>query len=410
MKGVVKPIGLLIIAIIALSLTTAAVAPLTMASNELSTQPNVIPHNNIDKLLSENITYSKAIQIAYLVKNESMPILRWALSYNITLAKVIIKRGDALLQQAKQVSSTNQTVAKHLAIRAALIYGLAPATAYIVLQKTINDNLGENKTVTNQTVIAVLRLIGEMRKLVDNVARIAENFSIVLPPEMKISTIIAEGEANIALKLLKNGFIKPALTESIKAYNTYVKTYGLIIVSSVAEKMGFKHPIDLFTLIRRAEINPMIIKKVIDRLPSIIRERIMAMIRERRIAEIRIAIHREARIVAEKINHASIDTIAKIATGVLIVASGYPDTARAVMKWRAQKNLMNPIKLHEYVRNITNILYNKTGATGTKLLDIVLTTLSREINKTTGAHIDLMHLFKTTIVMHILMHHHHHRR
>ncbi len=405
MKGLVKPIGLLIIAIIALSLITTAVAPLIMASNESSTQPNVIPHNNIDKLLSENITYDKAIQIAYLVKNESMPILRWALSYNVTLAKVIIKRGDALLQQAIRVASTNQTVAKHLAIRAALIYGLAPATAYIVLRKTINDNLGENRTVTNQTVIAVLQLVGEIRKLVGNVARIAENFSIALPPEMKISTIIANGEVDIALKLLKNGFVKAALVESIKAYNTYVKTYGLIIVSSVAEKLGFKHPVDLFTLIRRAEINPMIIKKVIDRLPPIIRERIMAMIRERRIAEIRVAIHREARIVAEKINHASINTIAKIASGVLVMASGYPDTARAVMKWRAQKNLMNPIRLYEHVRNITYRLYNKTGATGIKLLDIVLMTLSREINKTTGAHIDLVQLFKTTMIMHVLMRH-----
>ncbi len=406
MKGLVKPIGLLIIAIIALSLTTAAVAPLTMASNESNTQLNVIPHNNVDKLLSENITYDKAIQIAYLVKNESMPILRWALSYNVTLAKVIIKRGDALLQQAVRAASTNQTVAKHLAIRAALIYGLAPATAYIVLQKTINNNLGENRTVTNQTVIAVLRLVGEMRKLVGNVARIAENLSIALPPELKINTIIADGEADIALKLLKNGFVKAALAESIKAYNTYVKTYGLIIVSSVAEKLGFKHPVDLFTLIRRVEINPMIIKKIIDRLPPLVRDRIMAMIKERRIAEIRIAIHRETRIVAKKINHASIDTIAKIATGVLVMASGYPDTARAVMKWRAQKNLMNPIKLHEYVRNITHRLYNKTGFTGIKLLNIVLMTLSHEINKTTGARINLVQLFKTTMVMHVLMHHH----
>ncbi len=406
MKGLAKPIGLLIIAIIALSLTTAAVAPLTMASNESNTQPNVISHNNIDKLLSENITYDKAIQIAYLVKNESMPILRWALSYNVTLAKVIIKRGDALLQQAVRAASTNQTVAKHLAIRAALIYGLAPATAYIVLQKTINNNLGKNRTVTNQTVIAVLRLVGEMRKLVGSVARIAENFSIALPPELKINTIIADGEADIALKLLKNGFVKAALAESIKAYNTYVKTYGLIIVSSVAEKLGFKHPVDLLTLIRRAEINPMIIKKIIDRLPPLVRDRIMVMIKERKIAEIRIAIHREARIVAEKINRASIDTIAKIATGVLVMASGYPDTARAVMKWRAQKNLMNPIKLYEYVKNITHRLYNRTGATGIKLFDIVLMTLSHEINKTASAHIDLVQLFKTTMVMHVLMHHH----
>ncbi len=406
MKGLVKPIGILIIAIIALSLTTAAIAPLTMASNKSNTQPNVIPHNNVDKLLSENITYDKAIQIAYLVKNESMPILRWALSYNVTLAKVIIKRGDALLQQAVRAASTNQTVAKHLAIRAALIYGLAPATAYIVLQKTINNNLGENRTVANQTVVAVLRLVGEMRKLVGNVARIAENFGIALPPELKINTIIANGEADIALKLLKNGFVKAALVESIKAYNTYVKTYGLIIVSSVAEKLGFKHPVDLLTLIRRAEINPMIIKKIIDRLPPIVRDRIMVMIKERKIAEIRIAIHREARIVAEKINHASIDTIAKIATGVLVMASGYPDTARAVMKWRAQKNLMNPIKLYEYVRNITHRLYNRTGATGIKLLDIVLMTLGHEINKTASAHIDLVQLFKTAMVMHVLMHHH----
>ena len=406
MKGLVKPIGILIIAIIALSLTAVAIAPLTMASNKSNTQPNVIPHNNVDKLLSENITYDKAIQIAYLVKNESMPILRWALSYNVTLAKVIIKRGDALLQQAVRAASTNQTVAKHLAIRAALIYGLAPATAYIVLQKTINNNLGENRTVANQTVVAVLRLVGEMRKLVGNVASIAENFGIALPPELKINTIIADGEADIALKLLKNGFVKAALVESIKAYNTYVKTYGLIIVSSVAEKLGFKHPVDLLTLIRRAEINPMIIKKIIDRLPPIVRDRIMVMIKERKIAEIRIAIHREARIVAEKINHASIDTIAKIATGVLVMASGYPDTARAVMKWRAQKNLMNPIKLYEYVRNITHRLYNRTGATGIKLLDIVLMTLGHEINKTANAHIDLVQLFKTTMVMHVLMHHH----
>ncbi len=405
MKGLVKPIGILIIAILALSLTTAAIAPLTMASNKSNTQPNVIPHNNVDKLLSENITYDKAIQIAYLVKNESMSILRWALSYNVTLAKVIIKRGDALLQQAVRAASTNQTVAKHLAIRAALIYGLAPATAYIVLQKTINNNLGENRTVTNQTVVAVLRLVGEMRKLVGNVARIAENFGIALPPELKINTIIANGEADIALKLLKNGFVKAALVESIKAYNTYVKTYGLIIVSSVAEKLGFKHPIDLFTLVRRVEINPMIIKKVIDRLPPLVRERIMVMIKERRIAEIKVAIHREARIVAEKINHASTDTIAKIAAGVLVMASGYPDTARAVMKWRAQKNFMSPVKLYEYVRNITHRIYNKTGATGIKLLDIVLMTLSHEINKTTGAHIDLVQLFKTTMVMHVLMHH-----
>ncbi len=406
MKGLVKPIGILIIAIIALSLTAVAIAPLTMASNKSNTQPNVIPHNNVDKLLSENITYDKAVQIAYLVKNESMPILRWALSYNVTLAKVIIKRGDALLQQAVRAASTNQTVAKHLAIRAALIYGLAPATAYIVLQKTINNNLGENRTVANQTVVAVLRLVGEMRKLVGNVASIAENFGIALPPELKINTIIADGEADIALKLLKNGFVKAALVESIKAYNTYVKTYGLIIVSSVAEKLGFKHPVDLLTLIRRAEINPMIIKKIIDRLPPIVRDRIMVMIKERKIAEIRIAIHREARIVAEKINHASIDTIAKIATRVLVMASGYPDTARAVMKWRAQKNLMNPIKLYEYVRNITHRLYNRTGATGIKLLDIVLMTLGHEINKTANAHIDLVQLFKTTMVMHVLMHHH----
>ena len=404
----IKAIGLLIVAIIALSLSTAALAPLTNASSSTNTQPSTTG-NSIDKLLSENITYDKALQIAYLVRNESMPVLNWALSYNVTLAKIIIEKGNALLSEAEHIASTNQTLAKHLAIKAALIFGLSPATAYIVLQKTINNNLGENRTVTNNTVIAVIRLIDEFKNIVGKAARIAENNSIVLPPELKINAIIAGGQAETALKLLKNGFVKAALAEAIKAYNTLVKSYGLIIISSVAQKLGFQHPVDLLTLIRRVEINPVVIKKVISHLPPVVRERIIAMIKERRIAEIRIAIHREARIVAEKINHASLDTIAKIATSVVIMASGYPGTARAVMKWREENNLLNPVKLYEHIKNITYRLNNVTGATGIKLLDIVLTTVSHEINKATGSHVDLVKLFRSTIVMHVLMQHHHRR-
>ena len=401
----VKAIGLLVVAVIALSLFTAALAPLTSASSTTNT-PSSTTGNGIDKLLSENITYDKALQIAYLVRNESMPVLNWALGYNVTLAKAIIERGNALLSEAERIASTNQTLAKHLAIRASLVFGLSPATAYIVLQKTINSNLGDNRTVTNKTVIAVLKLIDEFKNIVGKAAKIAENNSIVLPPELRINAIIANGQAETALKLLKNGFIKAALAESIKAYNTLVKSYGLIIVSSVAQKLGFQHPVDLLTLIRRMEINPVVIKKVISHLPPVVRERIIAMIKERRVTEIRIAIHREARIVAEKINHASLDTIAKIATSVVIMASGYPGTAKAVMKWREQNNLMNPVKLYEHVKNITYKLNNVTGATGIKLLDLVLTTISHEINKATGSHVDLVKMFRTTIVMHVLMQHH----
>ena len=401
----VKTIGLLVVAVIALSLFTAALAPLTSASSTTNT-PSSTTGNGIDKLLSENITYDKALQIAYLVRNESMPVLNWALGYNVTLAKAIIERGNALLSEAERIASTNQTLAKHLAIRASLVFGLSPATAYIVLQKTINSNLGENRTVTNKTVIAVLKLIDEFKNIVGKAAKIAENNSIDLPPELRINAIIANGQAETALKLLKNGFIKAALAESIKAYNTLVKSYGLIIVSSVAQKLGFQHPVDLLTLIRRMEINPVVIKKVISHLPPVVRERIIAMIKERRVTEIRIAIHREARIVAEKINHASLDTIAKIATSVVIMASGYPGTAKAVMKWREQNNLMNPVKLYEHVKNITYKLNNVTGATGIKLLDLVLTTISHEINKATGSHVDLVKMFRTTIVMHVLMQHH----
>lgn len=216
----------------------------------------------------------KAIELAYLIRNLTYDLLQWEIGYNITGARVQLERGDGFLARALELAETSPNRSAVFAFVASIHYSHAPALANPVLGRVIRENLGENETVTEDTVRAVLAAAGELRQLL--VAAIEK------AKEYNVNTTLAErllglGDARIenATRLLEEGNVDEAFRHAVSGYRIYVRAYSALIRLAYA-----KYIREVETGFARALIAPVEppAKRLLPHLPERVREMVRARV------------------------------------------------------------------------------------------------------------------------------------
>ncbi len=181
-----------------------------------------------------NVTYDQLLTVFYNVRNESMPLLTWAIENNVTLAERIIARAELLHNKSLEYNQSGMELrAKMLILLAARVYAMSPITARIVLAKTIRGNLGENHTVTNETVLAVLEKAEELRNILMNAINYAVSHNVTLPPNTELLLGRAEFLLNMSRQLLSSGNYRAALHYAVHGYILYTVVYRIVLYSTI---------------------------------------------------------------------------------------------------------------------------------------------------------------------------------
>ncbi|WFO74858.1 hypothetical protein J4526_07245 [Desulfurococcaceae archaeon MEX13E-LK6-19] len=408
-----KALGLILVALIGASITGVAMP--VMAWSVPATQAEE------DKpwWAKLNLTFDEAVALAWTVRNETYPLFIWANNYlseyNITIAEKLLERGDYFLEKAYNLSETNETLATGYAFVAALFYGRAPVTAYIVLGKTIRENLGTNNTLTNESVIAVIEKATELKGLLDNATKVAEDYNVTVPDIVFLLEAKGVSELNLSQQLLEEGYLGLALRSAIRGYHLFVRAYGVLIKATFAYYLGIDitvvHRLSQKITTQRVDVQERV-QKVLERLPEHVREKIMERWRERR--ELGPEAIKEAvrQVVCEykaKLKNISIEQTTRILVRVIIVARALPgDTGLAIQQWMRAKGLVTPKQIYNYIKVLVNKTCEEYNVTGILLINKTLEVLSQEIKNTTGIEVDLVHVFYVLIVVHVATHHKHH--
>jgi len=174
------------------------------------------------------LNVDKAIELAYTIRNLTYDLFQWEIKYNVTAARVVLERGDMFLNRSLELRETAPRRAAVFAFVAAVHYSHAPALANPVLGKVIRANLGENYTITEQTVQAVINVAGELRELLVNAIDYASSIGVNTSlPE----TLLARGDEKIAnaTSLLEAGNVTEAFMYAVSGYRTYVRAYHILV-------------------------------------------------------------------------------------------------------------------------------------------------------------------------------------
>ncbi len=180
-----------------------------------------------------NITYDQLVTVFYNVRNETMPLLEWAIANNVTVAEKFIAKAEFLFNKSLYYNSTGDTFrAKILVLLAARVYAHSPVVARIVLGKTIRGNL-VNGTIANTTVLAVLEKAGELRTLLSDAISYAATHNVALPSFL--ATIIGRADTylNMSREALQNGTVYVALRLAVKGYMLYTKAYRIVAYATI---------------------------------------------------------------------------------------------------------------------------------------------------------------------------------
>jgi hypothetical protein len=220
-----------------------------------------------------NTSFEDVLKLAYTIRNITYPLYEWEIEHNITAANVSLRLGDKFLERALNVSSEHPRLAMVYAFVAAIHYAHAPAYANPVLGRVIRENLGENNTITENTVNAVINTSQELRSILVGAIDYAKNngYNTTIPE--KIMTWADERLDN-ATNMLASGNITCAFHLAVSAYRKYVRSYSLLVKIVFADFT--RSIVENLTSTLTEERAP-ISKRVLDALPVRIRE----MVREK---------------------------------------------------------------------------------------------------------------------------------
>jgi hypothetical protein len=171
------------------------------------------------------------------------------------------------------VSSEHPRLAAVYAFVAAIHYAHAPAYANPVLGRVIRSNLGENNTITENTVNAVINTSRELRSILVGAIDYAKNngYNTTIPEKIMNW---ADERLDNATKELESGNITCAFHLAVSAYHRYVRAYSILVKTVFADFIKSQVENITSTLVeKRAPIS----KRVLDALPVRIRE----MVREK---------------------------------------------------------------------------------------------------------------------------------
>jgi len=361
-----------------------------------------------------NTTLEELVKLAYDVRNVSMPIVNWALKYNVTLGEDIIKRGDRFLERALNESSKNSTRALAHAMVAAIIYSHTPVTAQPVLAKVVRENLGENETVTNTTVQAVYSLTLELRDVLGEAKSIAVSLNYSVPDRVKALEITAEGYLNTSRRLLEEGFVKEAFRAVVKAYHTYVLAYSTLLKSMLTRGLHLGQAEPLTPKLLKREVSREALERIAEKLPKPIRERVRERIRLGDVKDwkgLREAVRAEIEKQKELMNRASIETVAQVMTSLVMYMYASPAVARearnAISTWLEEEGFTTKAgvfkrvewqKVREYFRQLAENISRESGVSGLELLSKTIAVFHDLLKQKTGVDIDLQHILTQIVV------------
>ncbi len=360
-----------------------------------------------------NVTFNQTLNLAYLVRNETYPVFMFAIEANFTIANKTLMRGDNFLDMAINTSSTNESLAKAYALVATMIYSHGPVFAYPVLGKTIRNNLGENHTVTNQTVQAVLAKTLELKNMVLEAVNKAEEANVTIPARVNILLALADGYINTTQTLISQGYYKAALIAEIKAYHRLVLAYGFTVKATIAQKLGLGSPESLTARLGLRRVSAKIMEKIVEHLPAPIRAKIIQKIKRGEIRtpqELRTQIRKIMQYYYHRMVKVSVEASARITAKTIISAAMMPiipfQQRQAIRQWMIQKGFWHNWRaLYNYVYNIAQEKYQETNATGLELINLTLSAVSADIQQTTGVQVDLAYIFHVYLVVHWGFHH-----
>ena len=226
-----KILSLTIIALLIASM----VAPLTLVyaedvSEDVPDQPVVERRGFL-----ENVTFEELLNLAYMVRNETYPLLDWAIEHNSTIAVRIKARGDWFFEKAMEYRDIDERFAKAALVVAIITYSGAPVSAYQVLVITIRENRGENGTITNETVLAIHEIAGELRELVMNARDYALENNVSLPYIVEGLILRGDYRLELSLQKLEENRTGLAFALAITGYTDYTKAYGIIVRSTIID-------------------------------------------------------------------------------------------------------------------------------------------------------------------------------
>ena len=216
-------------------LIASMVAPLTLvyaedAGEDAPDQPVVERTGFL-----ENVTFEELLGLAYIVRNETYPLLDWAIEHNSTIAVRIKSRGDWFFDKAMEYRDIDERFAKAALAVAIITYSGAPASAYQVLVITMRENRGENGTITNETILAIHEIAGELRELVMNARDYALENNVSLPYIVEGLILRGDYRLELSLQKLEENKTGLAFALAITGYTDYTKAYGIIVRSTIVD-------------------------------------------------------------------------------------------------------------------------------------------------------------------------------
>ncbi len=232
-------LGLIIIALLSATL----VSPALVIAGHPCHGDDGEKHEAVFNGLQDNttLTFEEVLETFYAVRNETADLLEWAIDRGSVWASRIMERGEYHYDKAMEYKDSDPRLATAHLVIATLVYARSPLTAYEVLLRTLNETtIGENGTrrVTNETVLAVHEIAGELRELLINARDYALSINISLPLSVEIRIALGDELLDKSSEKLEENKTRQALALAIKGYRQYVIAYNIVVRKTISDMIG----------------------------------------------------------------------------------------------------------------------------------------------------------------------------
>ncbi|ADV65364.1 hypothetical protein [Desulfurococcus mucosus] len=364
----VRILGL--IALVALLLPTASlVVPVAVAGDS---DEVVEAGEGTVNITVPVLSFEDALNLAYTVRNLTYELFQWEISRNVTAANVTLTVGDRFLARALELKDNATRKATVFAVVAAIHYGHAPAFAHPVLARVVKGSLGENGTVTADTVNAVLSASSELKSILLNAVGYAESkgYNTTLAEAW-----IARGDnaTATAQQLLAAGNVTAGFRHAVAGYRMYVKAYSVLVKTVFAQFLR-----DLGIVRAKAFLPP----GLIDKLPVELRSELKARIEKGEVKSIRDVVgevRKEIQLRAEERREREYRQVASI------MAAALAKLSRSLP--------LHGRQLYDFCYDIVRDVASRTNATGLQLLQLSLQELQGKLS-----NLNIQQEFQSSVV------------
>ena len=239
-----RVLALTLIALLALTLVSPAIATSCLCSNGHSEEDHVYSIEPYGAPESDrgyrNLSYEKVLGAFYAVRNETLDLLNWAMGKGSKWAEKIALRAEYHYNKSLEYRDIDPRMATAHLLIATLVYARSPVVAYEVLVRTLNESTWYNGTrrITNETVIAVHEIANELKTLLVAARDYALSINVSLPITVEIHIALGDELLTRSMEKLNENKTRQALALAIKGYRHYVIAYNIVVRRTVSEELG----------------------------------------------------------------------------------------------------------------------------------------------------------------------------